>query len=70
MCKYPILRKIARHEFDQFISVRDMFAPVNGQVVLDLTTKEGTSVVTNGLQRDPEDDYFDIFWMDGAGQRH
>lgn len=26
--------------------------------------------MTNGLHRDPEDDYFDIFWMDGAGQKH
>jgi tubulin polyglutamylase TTLL6/13 len=26
--------------------------------------------VTNGLHKDPDDDYFDIYWMDGAGQKH
>lgn len=26
--------------------------------------------MTNGLARDPEDDYFDIYWMDGSGQKH
>lgn len=30
MCKYPIVRKISKYEFNLFLSVRDMFAPVNG----------------------------------------
>lgn len=70
MCRYPIVRKIAKYEFGHFLSNRDMFAPVNGQIILDGTAQQGTSYVTNGLARDPEDDYFDIYWMDGAGQRH
>lgn len=70
MCKYPIVRKIAKYEFNFFLSARDMFAPVNGQIVLDQQATGGTSYVTNGLARDPDDDYFDIYWMDGSGQKH
>ena len=68
--RYPILRKIAKFEYGFFISTRDMFAPINGQMVLDAAQNNGTALVTNGLQRDPDDDYFDIYWMDGAGQKH
>jgi tubulin polyglutamylase TTLL6/13 len=39
-------------------------------MVLDTNGYSGTNVVTKGLHKDPDDDYFDIFWMDGAGQRH
>jgi hypothetical protein len=70
MSKYPILRKVAKQEFGLFISNRDMFAPINGQIVLDTTQNNGTALVTNGLHKDPDDDYFDIYWMDGAGQKH
>lgn len=35
-CKYPIVRKIAKYEFGHFLSARDMFAPVNGQIILDV----------------------------------
>lgn len=52
-----------------FLSSRDMFAPVNGQLLLDSENGGGTKIVTNGLQRDPDEDYFDIYWMDGAGQK-
>ena len=68
--RYPIIRKIAKYEFNFFLSNRDMFAPINGQIVLDGSSSYGTSYVTNGLHKDPDDDYFDIYWMDGAGQRH
>ena len=68
--KYPIIKKIAKYEFNLFLSNRDMFAPVNGQLVLDGGAGNGTTYVTNGLPRDPDDDYFDIYWMDPAGQRH
>lgn len=44
-----------------------MFAPVNGQLLLDGHPGHGTSFVTHGLARDPDDDYFDIYWMDPAG---
>ena len=67
--RYPILRKIAKEEFGLFISTRDMFAPINGQMLFD-AAQNGTALVTKGLQRDPDDDYFDIYWMDGAGQKH
>jgi len=67
MCKYPTIRKIAKYEYNFFLSARDMFAPVNGQIVLDQQASGGTSYVTNGLARDPDDDYFDIYWMDGSG---
>ena len=53
-----------------FLSNRDMFAPVNGQLTYDGFSGGGTNVVTNGLARDPDDDYFDIYWMDQAGQKH
>ena len=53
-----------------FLSNRDMSAPVNGQLILDGGVGNGTTYVTNGLSRDPDDDYFDIYWMDAAGSRH
>jgi hypothetical protein len=56
-----------KYEFGYFLSGRDMFAPVNGQMILDTNGYSGTNVVTKGLPKDPDDDYFDIFWMDGAG---
>ena len=30
ICRYPIVRKIAKYEYGMFLSGRDMFAPVNG----------------------------------------
>ena len=53
-----------------FLSNRDMFAPVNGQLILDGSASNGATLVTGGLSRDPDDDYFDIYWMDSAGQKH
>ena len=29
-CRYPVVKKVAKHEFNLFLSARDMFAPVNG----------------------------------------
>ena len=69
MSRYPIIRKISKYEFNYFISTRDMFAPVNGQIILDQNASGGATYVTNGLSRDPEDDYFDIYWMDSSGLR-
>lgn len=52
------------------LSNRDMFAPVNGQFLQDNQTGKSKNQITNGLMRDPDDDYFDIYWMDPAGQKH
>lgn len=39
--------------------------------MLDQQNGGGSTYVTQGLQRDPEDDYFDIYWMDTShGQRY
>lgn len=57
LTRYPVIRKVARQEFNMFLSNRDMFAPLNGQHQLD----------GKALLRDPDDDYFDIYWMDSAG---
>jgi hypothetical protein len=65
-CRYPVIKKVAKYEFGFFLSGRDMFGPVNGQIILD-ANGNGSTVVTKGLSKDPDEDYFDIFWMDCAG---
>lgn len=71
MTRYPILRKIAKYEFNFFISNRDMFLPIPSTFENIEVKGVGQAMEAAALQkRDPDDDYFDIFWMDGAGQRN
>ena len=66
LTRYTVIKKIAKYDFNFFLSTRDMFAPLNGQQ----ETQNGLVVVASSLARDPDDDYFDIFWIDGAGPKH
>ena len=68
--KYPVIRKIAKYDFGMAISVKDV--PISGQMGNSGGVNNyGFTLANNGQQhKDPEDDYFDIYWMDSAGYRY
>lgn len=69
MCRYPIVKKIARYEFNLFMSDKDLF-PNSQNNQIDSLTEKYIEKLAEFPKRDNTDDGFDIFWMDGAGSKH